>query len=126
MTVTIDGKTLNVVGGSLMDNTKAVGSFVDQWKNETYGKRAKIIGSVNALTFMCYEDNVDWDVSVAKYLKGKVRVDEAVTFSMDLGNMHAIDSTYVTILDVTVTYKQGATETNFVRFFALKLQEAPS
>ncbi len=126
MTVTVDTKTLNVEGGGIEENAEPVGSFVDKWVNGSYAKEAKIFGIVRSWTLRCYEQNVAWSSSNAKYLQDKAKVGDKVSFAVDEGNLHAVTSTYVYILGVDVKYPKGAKATQFTRYFTLKLQEAPS
>jgi len=126
MAVTIDSKTLNVEGGGISESVKAVGSFVDRWENESYVKEAKIFGTIRSWTLKCYEDNVAWTNSVAKHLEDKARTGDPVSFVVDEGNLHQVSSTNVYILQVDVSYKKGAKASSFVRYFTVKLQEAPS
>jgi hypothetical protein len=125
VTVTIDGKTLNVEGGGVSENVKAVGSFIDRWENGAYQKEAKIFGTIRSWTLRCYEANVPWASSVAKHLEDKAKTGDPVTFSLDEGDLHQVSSTNVYILEVNVAYKKGAKTTNFIRHFTIKLQEAP-
>ena len=125
MTVTIDGKTLNVVGGGITESVKSVGTFLDKWIDEQYWKKAKIIGIVRSWTLECYEKNVAWTNSVAKHLEDKAKSGDAVSFEIDEGNLHSVSATKVYILGVDVSYKKGAKATQFVRYFTVNLQEAP-
>jgi len=126
MAVTIDGKTLNVEGGGISENVKAVGTFVDKWQDAQYVKEAKIFGTIRSWTLRCYENNMAWTNSVAKHLEDKAKAGDAVSFSVSEGNLHQVSSTNVYILEVDVTYKKGAKPASFVRYFTVKLQEAPS
>ncbi len=126
MTVTIDTKTLNVEGGGIGEGVEVVGTFIDRWKNETYAKEAKIFGTIRSWTLRCYEDNVAWGNSTAKYLQDKAKAGDKVSFSIDEGNLHQVSNTYVYILAVDVAYRKGSKAEKFARTFTLKLQEAPS
>jgi len=125
MTVTIDGKTLNVIGGGITESVKPVGTFLDKWINEEYWKKAKIIGTVRSWALECYEKNVAWNSSVAKHLEEKAKTGEAVSFSIDEGSLHSVASTKVYILGVDISYGKGAKSTQFIRYFTVSLQEAP-
>ena len=126
MTVTIDTKTLTVEGGGIQENVEVVGTFVDRWQSETYRKEAKIFGTIRSWTLRCYEQNVAWSSSNAKYLQDKAKEGNKVSFSIDEGNLHAVSSTYVYILGVDIDYPKGSKASQFTRYFTLKLQEAPS
>jgi len=126
MTFTIDVKTLNVEGNGIAETVEVIGTFIDRWKNETYAKEAKIFGIVRSWALRCYEDNVAWTSSTAKYLQDKAKAGDKVSFSIDEGDLHQVSSTYVYILSVDVAYRKGSKAAKFVRTFTLKLQEAPS
>ena len=123
--VMIDGKILDVEGGGIIEGEEVVGTFVDKWQNASYAKEAKIFGTIRLWTLPCYENNVAWTNSAAKYLQDKAKDGNAVSFSIDEGNLHQVTSTNVYILGVAVRYGRGAKASQFVRFFTLKLQEAP-
>jgi hypothetical protein len=125
LTVTIDGKTLKVEGGGIQENVKPVGTFTDRWVDAAYRKEAKIFGIIRSWTLRCYEENVTWSSSVAKHLQDKAKDGNPVTFSVDEGNLHSVSSTNVYILEVDVDYPRGSKASSFVRYFSLKLQEAP-
>ena len=125
MTVTIDSRTLNVEGGGIEEGVEVVGSSVDKWVNGSYAKEAKIFGIVRSWTLKCYEQNVAWASSNAKYLEDKEKTGDKVSFAIDEGNLHSVTSTYVYILGVDVKYPKGAMASQFTRYFTLKLQEAP-
>lgn len=123
--VIIDGKTLNVEGGGIIEGEEVIGTFIDRWQNETYRKEAKIFGTIRSWTLQCYEDSA-WSTSTAKHLQDKAKVGDKVSFSVDEGNLHQVASTYVYILAVRVAYAKGAKATQFTRRFTVGIQEAPS
>ncbi len=125
MTVSIDGKTLKVEGGGIQENVKPVGTFVDRWIDASYRKEVKIFGIIRSWMLRCYEENVAWGSSVAKHLQEKAKDGNAVAFSIDEGSLHSVSSANVYILEVDVDYPRGSKPTSFVRYFTLKLQEAP-
>jgi len=125
MTVLIDEKTLKVEGGGIGENVEVVGTFVDKWQDAAYRKEAKIFGTVRSWTLQCYEENVAWNNSVAKYLQDKAKEGNKVSFSIDEGSLHTVSSTNVYILGVDVDYPRGSKAASFVRYFTVRLQEAP-
>ncbi|OYT47631.1 hypothetical protein B6U79_03850 [Candidatus Bathyarchaeota archaeon ex4484_231] len=125
MTVTIDGKTLKVEGGGIRENLKPVGTFTDRWIDAVYKKEAKIFGAIRSWTLRCYEENVPWTSSVAKHLQEKAQSGDAVSFSVDEGNLHEVSATNVYILEVDIGYPKGSKASSFIRYFTVKLQEAP-
>jgi len=122
MPVTVDGKSLNIEGGGLIEETKPVGAFVDKWENGEYQKEAKVYGAVRSWELDCYEKNVAWTNSVAKYLQEKMKAGESVSLSIDLGDLHSASAT-VHIAAVRVGYEKGAKTSNFIRRFTVSLQE---
>jgi hypothetical protein len=126
MTVIIDSKTLNVVGGGIGEIVEVIGTFSDKWANETYQKEAKIYGILRSWVLRCYENNVAWASSNAKYLQDKAKEGNKLSFSIDEGNLHSVTSTFVYVLGVDIDYPKGSKATQFTRWFTLKLQEAPS
>jgi len=122
---TIDSQALSIEGGGIEENVKSVGTFVDKWENEKYKKKASIIGSMRSWSLRCYEENVAWSSSLAKHLQGHMEAGDIVEFSISEGNLHTVSSTNVYIIAIDVFYKKGAKATSFVRYFTLKLQEAP-
>jgi len=125
MTVTLDTKALSVEGGGIEETVEPVGSFVDRWINGEYKKEAKIFGAVRSWAIRCYENNVAWSGSTAKYLKERAKAGNKVSFSIEEGNLHSVSSTYVYILVVDVAYRKGSKAASFIRNFTLRLQEAP-
>jgi hypothetical protein len=125
MAVTIDGKTLKIEGGGISENLKPVGTFTDRWVNGSYKKEAKIFGVIRSWMLRCYEENVAWANSVAKHLQEKAQEGDAVSFTVDEGSLHSVSSTNVYVLEVDVSYPKGSKAASFVRYFTLKLQEAP-
>ena len=125
MGATIDAQTLSIEGGGIEENVKGVGTFIDKWENEKYKKKASILGSIRSWSLRCYEENVAWSSSIAKHLQEHMEAGDTVSFSISEGNLHAVSSTNVYILEISVFYKKGAKASSFVRHFTLKLQEAP-
>ncbi len=119
MTVTIDGQTMPVRGG-LDEGEVTIRSEWDAWENEEYHRKVRTIGTVRTWTIHCREKNVDWNNSLAKYLKEKMRAGDALSFSVDEGTKHQA-SADVYVLDVEVSYVWGW-ET--IRDFRVELQEA--
>jgi len=126
MTVTLDTKTLNVEGGGIEENVDPVATFVDRWISGEYRKQVKVFGTIRSWTLRCYENDIAWASSNAKYFQDKMKAGDKLSFSIDEGNLHQVSGTYVYILDVDVRYPKGATASKSTRYYTLKLQEAPS
>ena len=125
MGATIDSQALTIEGGGIQENVKSVGTFIDKWENETYKKKASILGSIRSWSLRCYEENIAWGSSLAKHLQGHMKAGDTVEFSISEGDLHTVSSTNVYILEINVSYKKGAKSESFVRFFTFRLQEAP-
>ena len=124
MTVTLDSQTLLVEGGGISEEVVVVGVFNDRWISGVYKKYATILGTYKKWVLKCYE-NTAWASSMAKYFEDKAKTGSSVAFVISEGNLHAQASVNVYILKVSVDYRKGSTATNFVRNYALELQEAP-
>ncbi|MCP8313342.1 MAG: hypothetical protein H3Z53_03065 [archaeon] len=116
MTATIDGNVINVMSAS--ENCEVIGVFIDAWEGETYKRKVKNFGIVRTWTLDCYEDNVVWASSVAKYCEDKAKADTPITLVLTDGGMSVNSSCYV--LSVEITYERG--EVNY-RTFTLTLEE---
>jgi hypothetical protein len=68
---------------------------------------------------------VPWDSCDAKHLQEKLDAGQAVVFTVDEENMHAVTSVNVYILGLSIGYRQGSTINKFLRHFTVNLQEAP-
>jgi hypothetical protein len=125
LTVSVDGKTLHVRGDGIKEDTYPVGTFTDQYINETYSKKGSFLGQYKTWVLQCYEDNVAWTSCNAKHLQEQLDAGDSVVLVIDEGNLHDVTSTNVYILGLSISYKKGSTTTKFLRNYILTLQEAP-
>lgn len=124
MTVTLDGKSLNLT--SRMALREAVSSVKVEWddlESGAYVRKVKVLGKVRAWTLECYESGVTWANSAAKYFQGIVDDDASVTFVVSEGDMHDAN-TSVYIVGCEVRYEQGTPAGAKYREFSVTLQEA--
>ena len=119
MTVTLDGKTLNVKDISLHYNF--VGVERDIW-NSTKGlcRRIKTLGVVREWTLECFEENVPWTDSVARYLEEQAAAGAELDFNVNLGDLYTVN-TRVQVLGCDLTF-DAAGDVN-VRRFTVKVRD---
>jgi len=118
MTITLDGKTLNVT--SFSESVEPVAVEWDTWENGQYKRKYKAYGAVKTWTLECIEENVAWTNSAAKQFQEKAASGEQVTFIVDEGTRHQIN-TNVYILNVDLILELVGTQN--LRRFTIKLQE---
>ena len=121
MTVTLDGKTLNVV--SMDESYDAVSTQWHGWEDETYKRKVNVRGKLQGWLLNCYEKGVTWANSQIKHFREKLDAGDPVTLVItEAGDTIFNGSVY--ILGVTMRYEQGRAESQRYREFALILQEA--
>jgi hypothetical protein len=118
MTVTLDGKTLDVK--SLGEDFQAVNSQWDAWENQAYKRKLKVVGKVRQWTLDCVENNVAWASSQAKSFQDSATAGSTVSFSVT-DEVRVINTT-VYILGVQIHVADLAGKN--IRYFTLSLQEA--
>ena len=119
MTVTLDGKTLNVKDISLHYNF--VGVERDIW-NSTKGlcRRIKTLGVVREWTLECFEENVPWTDSVARYLEEQAAAGAELDFNVDLGDLYTVN-TRIQVLGCDLSF--DTTGNVNVRRFTVKVRD---
>jgi hypothetical protein len=118
MTVTLDGKTLNVK--SLSEHFQVINRQWDAWENQAYKRKVKVRGKVRVWTLACVENNVNWASGQAKSFQDTGEVGTTVTFAVT-DQVRVINAT-VYILEVTIDIADLAGKN--IRYFTLILQEA--
>jgi len=121
--VILHGRSLNARG--LVEDSKAVVTQQDRWENERYRKQPSFYGVTRTWPLNCYEKNVPWSSSVARDYERIAAEGNPVSFVVDEGDLHQV-CTKAGILNVDIHYPKGAKPSSFVRYFTVKLQEAPS
>lgn len=124
MTFTVDSITLNVTGFS--ESAKPVGSEWLAWEGERVARKRFTYGMLREWTLSCFEVNVAWSSSAAKYLQDKMKDGEKVSFSVSEGGMHQISSVQCYVRDLEINYGRGSKSTQFKREFTVTFQEASS
>lgn len=119
--MTLDGKTLNV--RDIRETVKTVSAGWDAWENQAYVRKTKVYGAVKSWRLQCYEENVAWTDSNAKYFQEKAASGNSVAFVVSEGDMHSVN-TNVYVLNVDLAYEGGVPASAKYRRFTLQLQEA--
>ena len=118
MTVTLDGKTLDV--RALGEDLEVVNSQWDVWENQTYKRKVKVLGIVRHWTLECVENNVAWSSSQVKSFEDTAAVGTTVTFVVTDEVRVVNTSVYVLGVQIQVADLAGKN----IRHFTLTLQEA--
>ena len=111
MTVTLDGKTLNV-RGDIRQVTSPVKVEWDKWENQAYKKKRQVFGKIRQWVLSCYEDvnSVTWTNSNAKYFDDIAGNNSSVRLQITAGNLYSMD-TYVYIDSVEIPFEPGRIKT---------------
>lgn len=121
MTVTLDGKTLNVV--SMDEGYDAVSTQWHGWEDETYKRHVRVRGRLQAWRIDCYEKGVSWANSQVKHFREKLGAGAPVTLVItEAGDTIFNGSVYV--LGVPRRYDPARADSLKFRSFSLLLQEA--
>ena len=118
MTVSLDGKTLDVRG--LDEDLEVVNSQWETWQNQTYKRKVKVLGIVRHWTLECVENNVAWSSSQVKSFEDTAAVGTTVTFVVTDEVRVVNTSVYVLGVQIQVADLAGKN----IRHFTLTLQEA--
>ena len=119
MTITIDGKTLNVL--SFGESIEVAGTQWDAWVNQSYDRKVKVYGIIRKWTLECIEEDVTWTNSLVNYFETIAQNGSEVAFTSDEA-VREISSTNVYVLAVELGLS-GLGDNN-IRKFTLSLQEA--
>ena len=117
MTVTLDGKTLDVL--HLGESADPVQVQWDAWENSAYKRKVKVYGLVRRWSLNCVEKEVAWASSQAKSFQESAGAGTTVTFQVT--DQVRIVDTNVKILHVGLNVADLAGKN--VRRFSLTLQE---
>jgi hypothetical protein len=118
VTVTLDGKTLNV--RSLSEDFKVLNSQSDGWQSGAYTRKIKPIGIIRVWTVECFENAVAWASCQAKSFEDIGQAGSTVTFAIT--DEARVLNTTVLILGVTIGPLHDLGGKN-IRDFTLTLQE---
>jgi hypothetical protein len=117
VTVTLDGKTLNVL--ALAESADIVASQRDAWENGAYKKKMKVYGVIRQWTLDCVENSVAWASSQAKSFEDTMTAGTTVAFSVT-DEVRAV-STNVKITGVGLNISDLGGKN--VRHFRVSMQE---
>lgn len=118
MTVTLDGKTLNV--RSISEDFKVLNSQSDGWQSGAYKRKIKVIGITRVWTVECFENAIAWASSQAKSFEDSGQAGTELAFAVT--DEVRVISTNVYVLAVNIDAMDLAGKN--VRYFTLTLQEA--
>jgi hypothetical protein len=118
MTVTLDGKTLDVKG--LHEDFQVVNKQSDVWESGVYVRKVSIRGVIRTWQVQCVENAVVWVSSQAKSFQDTGTTGTKVTFAIT--DEVRVLSTSVYILGMTLDAQDLAGKN--IRRFTVSLQEA--
>ena len=121
MTITLDGKTLNV--RDFDESVRTVRTEWDAWEGESYVRKVKVYGTVKTWVLECFEEGISWSDSAAKHFQEKAEAGNFVSFLVSDLSTHSVITT-VYILNVEVRYEGGISDETKYRVFTVHLQEA--
>ena len=124
MATTIDGYALHV--DSLSEGYEIRKTEWDAWESGAYKRKLEPYGHFKRWSVSCWEKNVAWANSVAKYLEEKAAAGTTVTLVIDITGMftgadrlHSVASTTCKIIGIGVTYAKADGD---YREFVVELQ----
>jgi len=117
MTVKIDGRELNVT--HLEELVEPLAMEWMGWENGGYARKRQVYGRRRSWTLTCFERDVDWVESAAKYLQERLGDGAAVSFIVDEESLHQVNTTAY-VAEITVEYEAGQN----IRYFKVRLVEA--
>jgi hypothetical protein len=119
LTITLDGKTLNVL--SYGESIDVAGTQWDAWVNQGYVRKVKVYGIIRKYTVECVENDVSWTDSLVNYFENVAENGSAVAFISN-EPVREISSTNVYVLGVELGLSDLGGKN--IRKFTLTLQEA--
>jgi len=117
MTVTLNGKTLDVL--EFGEGADPVQSHWDAWQNSAYKREIKVYGVEETWRLACVEKDVAWADSQPKSFEEAAEAGDPVAFVVTDEERAANTSAY--ILAVSVHFANLAGKN--IRYFTLTLQE---
>ncbi len=118
MTVTLDGKTLDVK--SYHEDFAVVNKQSDVWENGVYVRKVSVRGVIRTFSVQCVENDVNWASSQAKSFQDTGEAGTIVTFTIT--DQVRVLSTTVYILGMSLDAQDLAGKN--IRRFTVSLQEA--
>lgn len=119
MSVTLDGKTLNVVKWG--ESCDPIATQWDAWSGSSPKRKVQVYRTLLTYTLDCVEQNVTWANSLANYFEAIENSGAQVTFYSDLVT-RPVSSISVYVMHVAWTLENLGGQN--IRKFTLTLQEA--
>jgi hypothetical protein len=88
---------------SLSDDTLLIASDFDEWSGGQVLKTRKVYGAKGQWTLRCFEGNVAWASSAAKYLEDKAKSGGTVTLTINQGDRFVLGATVCYVINVATT-----------------------
>jgi len=119
MAVTVGTATLNVT--SFLVATQKIGSEWVDWENGQLVRKRFIYGLKRTWTLNCYEKNVAWTDSAAKYLREQAEAGNQLSATIDLGDRYNVSNVDVYVDSVKINMNQVGSQN--IRNFTIVLKE---
>ena len=119
MTVQLGTKTLNCTNITVQSRPQA--TEWDAFENEEWTIKRKVWGLKRVWRLDCYEKDVTWSNSAAKYLREQAEAGNTLTLSIDEGDRY---NTSATVHVLSVDLRIGITGTQNIRQFSVLVREA--
>jgi len=119
MAVTVGTATLNVTSFSVA--TKKIGSEWVDWENGQLVRKQSVYGLKHTWTLHCYEKNVAWTDSAAKYLDEQSKAGNQLSATIDLGDRYKVENVNVYVDSVEIDMVQVGSQN--IRNFTVILKE---
>lgn len=120
MTFTIGDKSLNVIEFS--ESSEPIGAEWTAWENEALVIKRFVYGLKRTWTLRCYEKDVAWSESAAKYLREQAAAGVTLQFTADEGALYQVQATNVYVIRVEVEAQPLGSQN--IRYFTVVLKEA--
>jgi len=119
MVVTVGTATLNVTGFSVIP--KKIGPEWFDWENNQLVRKQRVYGLKHIWTLHCYEKNVAWTDSAAKYLDEQSKAGNQLSATIDLGDRYNVSNVDVYVDSVKIDMNQVGSQN--IRNFTVILKE---
>jgi len=119
MAVTVGTASLNVASFSVA--TKKIGSEWVDWENNKLVRKQSVYGLKRVWTLNCYEKNVAWTDSAAKYLREQAEAGSQLSATIDLGDRYNVSNVDVYVDSVKIDMVQVGSQN--IRNFTVVLKE---
>jgi len=120
MTFTVGEKSLNII--EISESSEPIGTEWVAWENESLTIKRFIYGLKRIWTLRCYEKDVAWSSSAAKYLRDQAAAGVTLQFTADEGALYQVPATNVYVVRVEIEAQPVGTQN--IRYFTVVLKEA--